>query len=46
MYYWLLAKTESPLLATLVSTLAYAALMLAIMLFSRLPTDTFRYLEF
>jgi hypothetical protein len=45
MYYWLVEKTESPPLAAIISTLVYTALILAITLFSKLPTDTFRYLE-
>jgi hypothetical protein len=44
-YFWLLEKTESPLLAGIVSTLIYTAFLLAITLFSELPADTFRYLD-
>jgi hypothetical protein len=45
MYFWLIEKTGSPLIATIASTLVYTALLLAIFIFSKLPADTFRYLE-
>ena len=45
MYFWLLEKSGSRRLAAVASTLIYSALILTIVLFSKLPADTFRYLE-
>jgi len=45
MYFWLLRKMKSQILAVLLTSIAYALLILLIMLFSDLPEDSFRYLE-
>lgn len=45
MYAWLMKKTGSELLASAVATVVYIAVAGAIVIFSDIPGETFRYLQ-